>query len=484
MPFHFRKDLVATHIKKTIGITALLVASYVITFAQTPASRVKITVTLPSAVQVEVEDNQGSNSWSFRNAYGSVLGLGERIKEFQVMAGNRSVSAAPISSGEFRTDKEVTRYRYRVELPKPEPGSMSHVSWLTNERGFLMLADLLPQNLTEESRIALEFLLPPSWMIGSSINSASNEFLVENPETSVFYVGTSLRRTSKAVDGMTLQLLSTGSWPTSDAQVLAIAAKILKTYSSLTGFRLRNAATVMLAPVPARSSVTSWKAETRGSSVVLLMDPNARFSTWSGQLGVIFTHELLHLWVPNSLSLRGDYDWFFEGFTLYQGLLTALQLKLINFQEYLDTLARVYDSYLSYSDGLSLLEASERRWTTTGSLVYDKGMLVAFIYDLMLRTESQGRTTLSTLYVPLFANRAEEPANGNDVIIKLLSASPATVDFPKTFIERRTTIELDQILARYGLQLDSSGTRSSLSIKKDLNPAQKKVLRSLGYKKG
>ena len=104
------------------------------------------------------------------------------------------------------------------------------------------------------------------------------------------------------------------------------------------------------------------------------------------KLGIVLSHELFHLWVPNSLSLKGDYDWFFEGFTLYQALRTDLRLGLISFDDYLATIAKVYDSYRSSvdADRISLIEASERRWTTSSSLVYEKGMLVAFIYDLML----------------------------------------------------------------------------------------------------
>ena len=49
--------------------------------------------------------------------------------------------------------------------------------------------------------------------------------------------------------------------------------------------------------------------------------------------------------MPNSLRLDGDYDWFFEGFTLYTALVTALELKFINFDELVATLGRVYDSY-------------------------------------------------------------------------------------------------------------------------------------------
>ena len=60
----------------------------------------------------------------------------------------------------------------------------------------------------------------------------------------------------------------------------------------------------MIAPLPVAVGSVKWRAETRGSTVVLLMDPQAKMSNWAGQLGIIFTHELLHLWVPNSLRLK------------------------------------------------------------------------------------------------------------------------------------------------------------------------------------
>ena len=167
----------------------------------------------------------------------------------------------------------------------------------------------------------------------------------------------------------------------------------------------------MIAPLPVAVGSTKWRAETRGSTVVLLIDPAAGFTNWVGQLGVIFTHELLHLWVPNSLRLDGDYDWFFEGFTLYVALRTALDLKIINFKEFLDTLARVYDWHPLDLNHQSLIEASERRWTTPGSFVYDKGMLVAFLYDLLLRNESGGTTRLAGKYRELFSCPAADGVN-------------------------------------------------------------------------
>src|SRR5215510_10962877 len=126
----------------------------------------------------------------------------------------------------------------------------------------------------------------------------------------------------------------------------------------------------MIAPLPVKVGSTKWRAETRGSTVVLLIDPSASFNHWVGQLSVIFTHELLHLWVPNTLQLEGDYDWFFEGFTLYMALRAALELRVINFKGFLVTLAGAYDAYISHSDDVSLIQASETRWTSGFNQVY------------------------------------------------------------------------------------------------------------------
>lgn len=215
---------------------------------------------------------------------------------------------------------------------------------------------------------------------------------------------------------------------------------------------------------------------------MLLMDPAAQVPNWNGQLGVIFTHEILHLWVPNSLKLQGDYDWFFEGFTLYIALRTALELKIINFKEFLDTLARVYDSYLSYADNISLIEAAEKRWTSAGSFVYDKGMLVAFFYDLLIRKETGGKTTLAQRYRDLFNGGVADGEQGNDAIIAWLGSSPATKDFTKSYIETGRELDLDRVLSAYGLHLNASGKSSQLRVASELHPDQRRLLRSLGYR--
>ena len=290
-------------------------------------------------------------------------------------------------------------------------------------------------------------------------------------------MGRSIRRSSKKE----LESFITGTWPFKDSVAMKTATRVMDKYQELTGFKLPSRPVLMIAPLPVSTGVTKWRAQTRGSTVLLLMDPQAQIANWRGQLEIIFSHEILHLWVPNALALQGDYDWFFEGFTLYVALLTALELKAIDFREYLDTLARVYDSYISYPNILTLIEASERRWTHPWPVVYDKGMLVAFLFDLLLRRDSGGKTTLASRYRELFSPGTADRGDGNDVIIRLLSSTPAAAELARAYISGKKDLELEPFLGSYGLVLDTSAKNSRLNVSAKIDADQKRLLKSLGY---
>ena len=442
---------------------------------------VTITMSAPGKVRIEVASLSPASSWSFRNSYAGILGIAERIEDFHaITALEQDAKPKKIATGEFRSELDARRISYRVNISNPAAADVSHVSWIVGDYGVLMLADLLPQDF---NNVSVRFELPPDWSVATSSSGDTSLYQVVAPEKAVFFVGRSFRRASRSVEGIPVTTVLAGTWSFKDRDALGAATKVVKSYVELTGFKLPASAVVIIAPLPVKVGSTKWRAETRGSTVVLLIDPAAGFNHWVGQLSVIFTHELLHLWVPNKLQLEGDYDWFFEGFTLYTALQTALKLKIINFDEYLDTLARVYDSYLSYADDLSLIDASERRWTTPGSLVYDKGMLVAFLYDLKIRKESGGKATLADRYRELFSGHVAAKANGNEAIIALLDSAPAMSGFAKTYVENSAKLELEQVLPAYGLTLKSSGKQSELRVNPKLNAEQKQLLRSLGLRK-
>ena len=442
----------------------------------------RVTISIPTSGQIKVEAELSSpgRSWSFRNAYAGALGLAERVEEFQAFGDSgKDARVKKSATGEFRSDLDATKITYVVRLSNPRAAHIQHASWLAEDRGFLMLADLLPIDIAS---VSAEFVLPSGWTVESSLAPDGNgRYEVLAPEKSVFFLGRLLRKASKNVNGMMLETVVNGTWRFKDDDALKAAAGVMEKYFALTGFRLPGRSAIMIATSPVSLGNSIWKAETRGSAVVVLLDPAARNKNTIEQVRIIFSHEMLHLWVPNALKLEGDYDWFFEGFTLYMALQTALELKVINFKGFLTTLAGVYHSYSSHPDQFSLIEESERRWTGSGTQVYDKGLLVAFLYDLLVRKETASKTTLADRYRELFNGGVAANDDGNEAIIRLLGSSPASKDFLKSYVENRVEIKLEQLLPAYGLQLDSSGKVTQLRVSRELNEDQKQLLRSLGY---
>ncbi|HEV8369859.1 MAG TPA: hypothetical protein VGQ39_18030 [Pyrinomonadaceae bacterium] len=451
---------------------------------QSSKPTVKVSIHTPSEVQIHISDLPPAASWSFRNSYAGALGLGEKISGFQAKRFDERLLVKTITPGEYRSEKLAENVTYLVSIPPSRSTDLAHVSWLTGESGLLMLADLLPESLSAEHGAVLEFDLPIGWAVHSHVMPDEGQrYSVDQVAAEVFFVGRGLRVASKIVRDMNLQVVIDTKLMLNETDVLKAAARVLEEYSDLTRFKLRQNPTILVASFPVSDSDSRWKSETRGSSVMLLLNQETLAKNWRAQLAVIFTHEIFHWWVPNSLLLTGNYDWFFEGFTLYVGLQAALRLKLIGFEEYLATLSRVYDSYLSYPDEQTLIEASEKRWTSSNPIVYDKGMLAAFVYDLTRRSATKGKTGLGDQYRAFFSQLAGEPANANDVIIRLLTSSPETAGFSKSYIESRNRIELEKILTPFGLAVETTGRNSHINVRKQLTDDQKRLLRSLGYRK-
>src|SRR6185436_19152632 len=135
------------------------------------------------------------------------------------------------------------------------------------------------------------------------------------------------------------------------------------------------------------------------------------------------------------LALEGDYDWFYEGFTIYQAMIAGQRLNNLSFQDFLTSVARAFDVYAAVPDRdqFSLIEASQRRWTTNASLVYQKAMLVALLYDLTLRSKSGGKRSLDDVYKEIFRRYRTglKPGKGNDAVISAMTSFPGMEDFAK-----------------------------------------------------
>jgi hypothetical protein len=444
--------------------------------AQSRRGKLALAFSETDVVQITVTPREPIQNWTFKNSSGGALGLGDRVLNLRD-AENGWIPIKRIASGVFKADRAVAIAMYEVKVSPARAADLAHVSWVTKDRGVLMIGDLVPIEVTHQGALDVTFQLRPGWQVQPSIDS------IEDPANAVFTIGPSLKTASKTVKDIRLDVVVSGEWNFSTEQVAKSAKDIFKEYLKMISFKPSLRCAVLIMPMPTLKGAESWQAETRGSTLLLLVNRNAGYKNWIGQLEVILTHELLHLWVPNALKLEGDYDWFFEGFTLYQALLTSVRLKVITFEEYLNTLSRVYDSYKSQADNLSLIEASERRWTGTSSAVYDKGMLVAFLYDLETRYATNSKSGLSDRYAELFATYAGKTASANEAIMSTLATSSEGENLLKSYVSNRQKLELGQALERFGFIVQSDGITTNLRIVNNPNKDQVRLLKSLGYRR-
>lgn len=459
--------------------------------AQSVDARISVVSLSPARVKVEGTRSQGTTAWSFRNVYASVIGLGERIENLTLHdQTGANVSVRKLAPGEYTAASTANAFSYEVKLEPPQPATdAAYVSWLTNERGFLMLGDLLPLAVNEKGAQAsatVRFTLPANWSIASNEKKrADGRFEITDAEQGVFFVGQDVRQKHERTGSIDFTFITAGDWAFTDEEAVKMAASILKDHADTIGWAGRTSAALVLSPYPRPMSAERWSAETRGGTVMLLSGRSPSKAAGLAQLSVPLSHELFHLWVPNALALDGNYDWFYEGFTMYQAMRSGMRLRLLTFQDYLNALGRAYDVYRSAknSDKLSLLEASQQRWGGATMLVYHKGMLAAFLYDLTLRQRSGGKRSLDDVYSELFRRRraGEAGKDGNAEVIAALNSQGGMQDFTRRYVESASNIDLESAITPFGLRVERGGARTHVMVSESLTRNQRDLLRKFGY---
>jgi predicted metalloprotease with PDZ domain len=464
----------------------LVLGMLVSTQAQTLRARISVVSITSGRIKIDAELPGATNTLSFRNTYAGVLGLGERIETVEgIKSDGASVRVQKLAPGEFQSAEEFSRVTYEVNLAiLLRPADLSHVSSLNSEQGVFMLADLLPQYIRNPP-VVISVDTPSGWTVASNVRNQGSQFSSDDPEAAVFLLSHSVHETRQRIGKTDFSVITTGTWPFSESDAAKIAAKILAEYSQVTGFQLKRNPVLLLVPYPGEAGPSTWSAETRGNVVVLLLGRNAKRKSVLSRLGIVLSHELFHLWVPNSLKLESAYDWFFEGFTLYQALRMDLRLGLISFDDYLETIASVYDSYQSSPDRdrLSLIEASELRWTVSGALVYEKGMLVAFLFDLALNRVTDCSVAFDDLYAELFRRAATGQGSANEIIIALLTERAQLKSFAMDYVRSTGNIDLDSALSTYGMQVQREASRTKLIVNRNLSKSERSLLGCIGFRK-
>ncbi len=378
---------------------------------------------------------------------------------------------------------------YELRLARAlDPSQYALSSSIGPEASFLLISDLLPQVCAERAPrceeltppLRLRILPPEGWQIATTEVQAGEFFEIVDPQRAVFFLGR-LRRQELKVDGMRLRVAIAGIWGFTDQQVAWLVEAISREQAAMIGSAEQGDFLLTLAPFPLPLTGLRSSALSRGRTIILMLNATADWSRTLAHYQRHLAHELFHYYLPNAFRLRENFDWFWEGFTRYIALQTLLRLRLVGMREYLDALGEEYEVYAAnpLRTHLSLIAASPEKFATPASydLVYRKGMLVAALYDLELRWQSEGKRNLITVIRQLYQNYAgsAREVGNREVLIQMGQAGNFT-HFIRDYIEGTREINLAKSLAPYGLIVEPGISRPRVEIATKLSAKQRALL--------
>lgn len=449
---------------------------------------VKIKILSDSRVRVEGKFTSAKNAsanknFSFLQNYADVTNLGARIENLDLFDGRGAkIAVKKLAAGEFLGNETAASFDFDVRANLPDnPASAAHVSWLAGGQGLLMTNDLLPENsLPFSARVTFE--MPSGWKISSSETKiGENIFEVKNIEKAVFLVGKNWRERTAKIGKTEINLAISGEWQFTDDEALQMASAILAEHEKVFGEIPVGKTRIFLLPFPAPENPDRWRAETRGATVTILSGAISQKSVAVQRLHEQLRHEIFHLWIPNGVALTGNYDWFYEGFTIYQALRAGVFTNQIRFEDFLDTLGHAFDS--AQNQNRSLVEMSENRWSGANNSVYAKGMIVAFLCDLAMLRASGGKHSVADIFRLVYQKyRAPHaPQDGNAAILGILKSRPELLFIVQNYIEGTAKIDWQKDLQAFGIEVvrNDFGTRLKVVPKPDRR--EQDLLNELGY---
>ena len=435
-------------------------------------------------VKVEVQVGRRRNV-SFLRSIAGVDKAAQRIAAVNLSHGSTPVAFKRLTDGEFLADADFDTISYEVDLsPMNSRSSSAHVSWFSKDIGVLMGADLLPQLPNVTGSITFTGIPPRFEIFSTEKAESAARFTARDPENAVFYIGSAWRREAVFRYKESAVWITSGQWQFGDADATTMIADILIQYQNVFGDPepLPNV-NVGIVKFPMPTEAGAWEADTRGRNV-LIVSSDMPFRTQSLQrLHEQLRHELFHLWIPNGVNLTGNYDWFYEGFALYESLKLAVRLNRISFADFLDTLSRAHTIDSAQSQRISLIQASANRFGGSNTQVYARGMLVAFLTDLTMLEASRGKRSVEDLLRDLYAKHGKpaEPADGNAAVIEMLKTRGVAGVIVEKYIDGAEKIEWTNELSAAGIEDSDPGVLTTLRVKEKLSGGQKAMLDKLGY---
>ncbi len=416
--------------------------------------------------------NEGSQpsknaNFVFKREVTGVPSLASRIDAVELAdaQGNR-VEAKKLMDGEYVALGTYHSWKYAVDLTPPKDrAGYAHASWIDDSGGILMLDDLLPQ--FEKPIGMMKLNLPDGW----KAHSSSLASLTEDPAKSVILIGKDHRMVEAKSKAGDLKLFVKGEWHFTDDEAAQMAREIFDEYSQMLGELPKKQYLIALHRFPTQEQPGHWEAETRGRTVTVFSS-DMPFRTQSIQrLHEQLRHEIFHLWFPNGIDLVGDYSWFYEGFAMYSSLKLGVKLNRIRFEDFLDTLARAHTIDTNAKPRKPLTDL-----TIDPTVRYARGMMVAFLMDVELLRNSNGKRDVGKSLRNLSADSPAK-ALASDAVRKVV-ANPELI---RRYVEGSAAVEWTAELAAAGIESKRTGRTTTISVAAKPSGRQKEILDRLGY---
>jgi hypothetical protein len=403
------------------------------------------------------------------------LNLAERVSDIRLEdSQGKPVAFRQFIPGEYVAEREYSGWNYRLDLtPQKRVAMNAHVSWIGNDDGLLFLDDILPSQVAKDcAKTRLNLQVPDGWTVFGNERVSSG-----CSARSVYYLS-KRSRTVKIGSQTPADLVISGDWKFTDEQAAGFVNEIYARYKQLFGSSPPRKSHVYIIPFPTSMSPGNWEADTRGSTVTILSS-DMPFQTQSVQrMHEQLRHEIFHLWMPNAVHLKGNYDWFYEGFALYESLKLGVDLNRLRFDDMLDTLSRAMTFDAAFTDSRSLIAASKTRVTGEDTRLYARGMLIAFLTDLKMIARSHGKEDVTDLLLSIYDKYKDvkNESDGNEAVLAAIGDNEI-----RRYVETGDPISWDTALSLAGIEkVDEKGSISLRSVSKP-SGSQKKFLDKLGY---
>jgi predicted metalloprotease with PDZ domain len=227
------------------------------------------------------------------------------------------------------------------------------------------------------------------------------------------------------------------------------------------------------------NSVGTGALEHNYSSLYVL--PDIPQEQWIQQLKNIAAHEFFHIVTPLNIHSKeihyfdfnepemSEHLWMYEGVTEYFAHHSQLSTGLTDLEHFLNTMAGKITTYTDqFDDHLPFTEMSKNVLTKTEAEyanVYQKGALIGFMVDVLLRKNSDGQTGIMDLMLKLGQEYGANKPFKDKRLFKIIANNsyPEVKKYLTRFVDGEESLPLAELFGYLGVNYTAPGKTMGFS---------------------